>query len=621
MKLLNNLTASLSRLVLFTGIVITSLTSLSPAQEAAPSGTLKAHAIFASNMVLQRNKPIVIWGWAKSGANVTVQLGKDKAEAKAAGEKGRWEVSFPAREASAEPQTLIITTGDEKVEMSNIVVGDVWVMSGQSNMAFALKGVQEDDIESAQSNLPLLRFFSISPNEQSGPQDDIPAEKIETQGWAVSNPETSLNFSAIGYVFGSRLQRSLGIPIGVIKNSRGGASIEAIVPSHKFDQHPLTKRYAEFMKQKIAEFDKEAASLQVWNNQLARAKAKNLPEKDWPKKPVNGDNLTSWNIPGMSASDMGSIHHGMFGVFKGYNIKGVLFHQGFNNTLGGNCRPKRYRALMKLMVEGWREDFNDTALPVGVISGCGGDDSQNAENFEIKALGGSPYIYEAQRLGLADVGDAEHTAFLPAYDIQIPGLHPEKKREHGERAARWALNKIYEAKVDWDSAKLLSAEPQGDMMVLKFDKSVMPDDWSPIVEGFSIAGEDGKFHMAHARFPLLNQSKKHGSNVKSSDTTTIRVWSPLVKEPKAVRYAWAVCPLGNLKVSGKPWLPLQSFRTDNWDYPESEDPAIIEEAGGKTAITDAAAFLEERRKKEADVAKDTIERLKTLTAPVEQAAK
>ncbi len=599
---------------------MTSLTTLSFAQETATSSKLKAHAIFASNMVLQRNKPIMIWGWATSGGNVSVQLGKDQAEAKAAGEKGRWEVTFPAREASSEPQTLIVSTGDEKVEMSNIVVGDVWVMSGQSNMAFALKGVQEDDIESAQSNLPLLRFFSISPNEQSEPQDDIPAEKIETEGWAVSNPETSLNFSGIGYVFGSRIQRSLGIPIGVIKNSRGGASIEAIVPSHKFDQHPLTKRYAEYMKQKIAEFDREATSLKMWENQLARAKAKKLPEKDWPKKPVNGDNLTSWNIPGMSASDMGSIHHGMFGVFKGYNIKGVLFHQGFNNTLGGNCRPKRYRALMKLMIEGWREDFKDPALPVGVISGCGGDDSQNAENFEIRALGGSPYIYEAQRLGLADVGDSVHTAFLPAYDIQIPGLHPAKKREHGERAARWALNQIYGAKVDWQSAKLLSAEPQGDMMILKFDKAVMPDDLSPIIEGFSIAGEDGKFYMAHARFPLL-KGKKHGSNAQASDTTTIRVWSPLVKEPKAVRYAWATCPLGNLKVSGKPWLPLQSFRTDTWDYPEVEDPALVAETGDKKAITDATAFNEERRIKEAEVAKETIERLKILTTPIEPAAK
>jgi sialate O-acetylesterase len=595
-------------------LVMAFLMALCPAQVASPPDKLKVHSIFASNMVIQRGKPILVWGWAAPGKTISVQFGSEKAEAKPSGEKGRWEVTFPAREASAEPQTLVVSSGEEKVEMANIVIGDVWVMSGQSNMAFALQGVLENDIESAQGNLPLLRFFSLSTNEQPSPQDDIPAEKIETQGWAVSTPETALKFSAIGYAFASRLQRSLGIPIGVIKNSRGGASLEAIVPSHKFDEHPLAKRYADHVKQRIAAFDREATSLQMWNNQLARAKSKKVPEKDWPKKPVNGDNLTSWNVPGHSPSDMGSIHHGMFGVFKGYNIKGVLFHQGFNNTIGSNCRPKLYRVLMKLMVEGWREDFNDPTLPVAVISGCGGDDSQNAENFEIRAIGGAPYIYEAQRLGLADVGDPENTAFLPSYDIQIPGLHPTKKREHGERAARWALNRIYKQKVDWENAQLVSAKPQGDVMVLTFDKSIMPDDWSALIEGFSIAGDDGKFYMAHARFPLKSAGRSD-SNARARDTTTIRVWSPLVKDPKAVRYAWGICPLGNLKVGGKAWLPLQSFRTDTFDYPEIEDPAAIAPMDSKKLKEDAVAQVLERRTKEGAMTPQVIEKLEALCAP------
>jgi sialate O-acetylesterase len=582
------------------------------------AGPLKLHAIFASNMVLQRDKPITVWGWAEPGKTVSVELGAEKAEAVAGEGKGRWEVTFPGREASAEPQTLAVTAGDEKVELNNIVVGDVWVMTGQSNMAFALDKVLESDIEAAQSNLPLLRFFSIAPNEQAELQEDIPAEKVETNGWAVSNPETSRAFSAIGYVFGSRLQRSLGIPIGVIKAARGGASIEAIVPSHKFDEHPLAKRYAEHVKERVAAFDREATSLQVWNNQLARAKSKGLPETKWPKKPVNGDNLTSWNVPGQSASDMGSIHNGMFGVFKGFNIKGVLFHQGFNNVLSGNCRPQRYRVLMKLMVEGWREDFHDPTLPVGVIEFCAGGDPQTAENFETQAFGGAAFIRESQRLGLADAGDPEHTAFIPGHDIQVPGLHPAKKREHGERAARWALNRIYKMDVDWETATLVSAESHDDVMVLKFDKGVMPDDWSPIVEGFSIAGEDGTFCMAYARFPLKPGSKT-GNNARAYDTTTVRVWSPLVKEPKAVRYGWATSPMGNLKIGGKPWLPFPSFRTDTWNYPEVEDPTTIADDGGKQARADAAAFCEERRMKEADMAKEILERLKTLTAPIEEA--
>lgn len=581
----------------------------------ADAGPLKLHAIFASNMVIQRDKPITIWGWAEPGAKVSVHVGDDKAEATAGDGKGRWEVTFPARATSVEPQTLVVTAGDEKVEMTNIVVGDVWVMAGQSNMAFGLSHVQEADIESAQANLPLLRFFSIDPNEQSELHDDIPAEKIPTQGWAVSTPETALEFSAIGYVFGARLQRSLGIPIGVIKNARGGASIESIVPAHKFDDHPLAKRYAEHVKQRMADFDPEATSLEIWQRQLARAKNKGLPEKKWPKEPVNADNLTSWNIPGKSPSDMGSVHNGMFGVFKGFNIKGVLFHQGFNNALGGNCRPRFYRVLMKLMVEGWREDFNDPSLPVGVIGFCAGGDPQTEDNFEGQSRGGAAFIREAQRLGLADVGDPENTAFLPAYDVQVPGLHPSKKREHGERAARWALEKIYKTKVEWDSAKLVSAEPEGDVMILKFDKGVMPDDWSLIVEGFSIAGEDGKFFKAHARFPL-QAGKKPGSNARACDTTTIHVWSPLVESPKAVRYAWATSPMGNLKVAGQPSLPLHSFRTDAWDYPESDDPtAPIDGTASKEMASEATARLEHRRTEEAKLAIEILERLKTLGQP------
>ena len=174
--------------------------------------------------------------------------------------------------------------------------------------------------------------------------------------------------------------------------------------------------------------------------------------------------------------------------------------------------------------------------------------------------------------------------------------------------------------MNWDSAKHVSTLSQGDVMLVKFDKGVMPDDWSPVIEGFSIAGEDGKFHMAYARFPL-KAGGRPGSNARASDTTTIRVWSPLVKEPKAVRYGWATSPMGNLKVGGSPWLPLHSFRTDTWDYPEVEDPAILADTGGKKAYTDATAFVDERRMKEAEAAKEIIERLKILTTPIDEAAK
>lgn len=581
---------------------------------AADAGVLRVHRIFGSKMVIQRDKPVVIWGWAAPGRAVTVQFGEEKAGATAVAGTGRWEVSFPARPASTTPQKLTVVCGDEKVELDNILIGDVWVMTGQSNMAFPLEKVFDSDLEAAQANLPLLRLFSIDPNEQSEPQDDIPAEKIATKGWAVSTPETAGGFSAIGYVFASRLQRALQIPIGVIKSARGGASIEAIVPSHKFDDHPVAKRYADGVRKKMAEFDAEATSLTIWSNQLARAKGKNLPEDKWPKKPVNGDNLTSWNIPGRSASDMGSVHHGMFGVFKGCNIKGVLFHQGFNNALFSSSRPNFYRVLMKLMVEGWREDFNDPALPVGVIEFCAGGTAQNEENFEAESFAAGPYIREAQRLGLADVGDPKNTAFIPGYDVQIPGLHPVKKREHGERAARWALSRIYQLKgMGWDTIAPVSARPEGDEMIVTFDKRVEPDNKEGILRGFSIAGEDGRFYMAHARHRTTRES---GGRLKA-DQTIVHVWSPLVAKPVAVRYAWATSPLGNLKVAGHPALACPSFRTDAWDLPANEEDFSASALPDyKKFQTEAAERCEFRRAEEARKAVEILQRLKSLgTSP------
>ena len=584
------------------------LTVLCAAQETAPAGKLKLHAIFDSDMVLQRGKPIVIWGWAKPGENVSVQLGKDKAEAKAAADKGRWEVTFAAREASAEPQTLTVTAGGEKVEMGNIVVGDVWVMYGQSNMAFPLGKVLNRDTESAQANLPNLRLFSIATNEQADPQEDIRRETIDTGGWVTSTPETAPGFSAIGFVFGKQMQLSLGIPIGVIKNSRGGASMEALVPAHKFQEIPSGKALVESINTQRASFDLQAESLKTYENELKQAKDKKLPEDKWPKKPVNGENVRSWNIPGKSPSHPASVYNGMFGVFKGYNIKGVLLHHGHNNAMTGNCRPKFYRWMTKALIEGVREDFKDPTIAYGVIGFCAGGRPQTEEDFELQPPG-PPYIREAQRLGVEDLKNPLLNGYIPAYDVQVPGLHPGKKVEHGQRSARWALNKLYDRKAGWQEAKLLSAKTEGDEMILSFDSRVHPDDQSPIIEGFALAGEDGKYYKAYAR----------NSSVGDFWTRTkiIHVWSPLVPKPVHVRYAWGHSPMGNLKLAGQEEIPIHEFRTDSWDLPESEDLTDkgLTREFSKQWNDDGTARLEYRRTEEAKRALEIIERLKTLGKP------
>ena len=142
------------------------------------AGPLRTHRIFSGNMVLQRGKPVVIWGWGEPGKTVSVQLGGLHAETVAAAGEGRWEVSLPAQEADSNGRSLTIVSGPEKIELANIVFGDLWVMNGQSNMAFALKGVNESDMEMAQAHLPLLRHFRISTNESYAVQTDLPDAKV-----------------------------------------------------------------------------------------------------------------------------------------------------------------------------------------------------------------------------------------------------------------------------------------------------------------------------------------------------------------------------------------------------------------------------------------------------------
>lgn len=601
------------------------------AQADRQSKAFKLHNIFSSHMVLQRDKPIKVWGWAKPGSKVVVTLGTESMDANAEvaapvevfGHEddykglGKWEITFPAREASTEPVTLAAASGGETITLDNILIGDVWVMSGQSNMAFPTGKTNAQDLL-PKADIPSLRLFSIKENEQATLQGDIRPETIVTEsgGWDVSSYETAKGFSAIGFAFGLELQHALHIPIGVIKSARGGASIESMVPVHKFDDHPLAKRYADHVKAQMAAFDPEAELDKIWERKKARAKSKGDPE---PPRPEPKD-LRSWNVPGKSPSDMGSVHNGFFGVFKGYNIKGVLFHQGYNNTIG-DVRPKRYRVLMKLMVEGWREDFNDPDLPVGVIGFCAGSKPQTRVNFELDSIDTGPFIRESQRLGLADVGDPENTEFIPAYDVQTTGLHPSMKREHGWRAAQWALDDLYGVKAArWETVSIPSVEPHGDMMIVRFGhkERLQAPNKSPVLEGFSVAGEDGKFYMAHARYEPWGKNETW-----TKGWQTVRVWSPMVDEPVALRYGWATSPMGNLKYRGDQDIPLPSFRTDDWDYPESDDPTVeaTDRRYTRNQKKDAQARLEARRLKEATMGRELIVRLEALAAPTKGAGK
>lgn len=552
-----------------------------------PAESLKVHGVFRSHMVIQRNEPIKIWGWAPSGKEVEVTFGGKTLQAKSEGVAGRWEVVFEAQPANAEPRKMVVKCGGDTVAMDDILIGDVWVMNGQSNMAFALKAVYEAGFESAQAHLPHLRHIKIrSGAESEFVESDLRDEFIfeendEDKNWRSVTPETSLEMGAIGFIFGSRLQRALQIPIGIIDNSRGGASLESLVPRHMFADDPSAAEYLKWVDDRHAAFSFEEfhrAQMEKWKSaeeryqkEIAADKEKGVTKKRRrPQKPDGS--IRTWSVPGRSPSDAAACYNGMFGVFNGLNIRGVAFHQGFNNAMmNTSCKPKFYRTLMKLMVEGWRKDFGDD-LPVAVIGLCAGGDAQTRLNFEEKGLSSAAYIRESQRLGLLDAGQVEDTVFIPAYDQKIPQLHTKKKKELGLRTARWALHHVYEMEnIVWETGSLVSAEPREDKMLVTFDKPMRVDDFGSEIEGFSVADASGTYYMAEA---VYVETKDKNERFKQ-----LLVSSPLVKEPVSVRYAWSRAPMGNLKVNGIPWQPLQSFRTDKIDF--SPEVTHQDPEGGK----------------------------------------
>jgi sialate O-acetylesterase len=314
---------------------------------AGAAETLKVHGIFRSNMVLQRDKPITIWGWAPVASEVKVSLGELSANGKAEGEKGRWQVTFESQPANSKGQELVVKVGEAVIRMENILIGDIWVMNGQSNMAFGLRGVYQAQFEASMAHLPLLRRIQInSYAESEHVETDLEEKDLNgidpDKNWKVVTPEVAMNMGAIGYVFGSRVQRALQIPIGIIDNSRGGASMESLVPRHKFKEHPMAAEYLAWVEKRQAEFDWDEAlqkAVEKWENTLSSQRKKGVAEDKLPPKPTR-ENLRSWNVPGRSPSDAASCYNGMFGVFKGLNIKGVAFHQGFNNAMmNTSCKP------------------------------------------------------------------------------------------------------------------------------------------------------------------------------------------------------------------------------------------------------------------------------------------
>lgn len=557
---------------------------------------------FGDHMVIQREKPIRVWGTAEPDSNVRVIFSGRDLTVKANAE-GKWVMELEALPANSLAKSMSVTSGEETITYDDILVGDVWVCGGQSNMEDTISYVYHGDMEVASANHPNIRLMTVP--QQAGPKafEDMDRlneynsweRRYEQKGsWTQCTPKSVERFSAIGYIFGRRLHLVSGVPIGLIDNSWGGTTVEAWTPRGSLAALPEARGLLEEWDKKIEAYDAEASlkrRIENWEKNKVRREERGEKVPPKPTEPAPD--------PANDRNNPGGAYNGMLASFAGANIKGAIFNQGYNNALG-NARPKLYAKVMQTMIGDWRRAFRDDTLPFGIIGLTPGGQAQTLENFELRMVDPAPFIREAQHQAAQEL---EHVCFMPAYDQQVPWYHPHKKVMHGERIARWAISTQYGQRLGWKPVTLTETTIAEDHIVLSFHSQVRVHDGRPFT-GFAIAGEDRKFVPAKAEFLVVGKDER---GRERKDERQLKVWSPLVPKPVAVRYAWARNPLGNAVNSGhhERIIPIPSFRTDNWDWPEAPFESDGDDArnGHRLAINklrdDARAWIKERPLREA----------------------
>ncbi len=531
------------------------------------SAELSVHPIFSDHLVLQRDKPVAIFGSAAAGAKVEITFG-DQTVAAEADDAGAWTAMLEPMKANSESQTLTVKSGDDTHVARNVLVGEVWVMGGQSNMEHELGSIYDGDLEMASANYPNIRFLTVpkvvGPDRLTRfePVDEFNAwtNSHEKKGWwAPCDPESLKKFAGIGYIFGKRIHVLTRVPVGLIDVSVGGTTVETWTSRESLEAIDDAKMLVEMWDQKVKAWDGEAdlaQRIKNWErNSTERKKRGEKPGKKPEPRPG----------PSVDQNRPGNCYNGMLATLDGLIINGVVFNQGYNNA-GGDSRPALYAKTIQAMIGDWQQIFRDEKLPFGIIGMTPGGDPQTLDNFEKSILDPTPWIREAQNRAAKDI---EGVAYFPSWDQQMKFYHPFKKIPLGERSARWALSETMNAgrKFPWQVAELKSYEIEGDKFIVKFTQPVQSHDGRPF-EGFAIAGKDQRFYPATAEW-LVTGKDKH--NRDQHDRTRVIVSSPHVPNPVAIRHAWARNPLGNL-TQGEHHLrnvPVACFRTDDWAYPEA----------------------------------------------------
>ncbi len=548
--------------------------------------------LFQSNMVLQRDKPITLWGWAKPGTQVQVTLHDTKATG-VANEARLWRVTLPARSASTEPLSIEISSPKHKVRLKNVLIGDVWVLGGQSNMEFPLDRIENGQLEIASANYDDIRILTIPAANGPEPKQGF-ARLHEWSGWFnrhyrkgdwdVCSPEIARELSAIGYVFARRIHMASRIPIGVIDASRGGTTVETWTPIDVLASidTPQVNQLLEDWDDRVENWDPAAdleRRVQAFNNKIARLKKEGKPIPANEKVPTD---LRPG--PAMDQNRPGNCFASMIAPIQGLQVKGAIFHQGYNNCFNGTQGAIMYRQVFPKMIQSWRQAFHNPNMPFGILSLCTEGTAQTLDNFCEMMANPGPHIREAQYqtfLDLYQAGD-KNIGFASTYDLRRRWYHPQLKIPAGERIARWALATQYQMQqnVRWKPPMLKNMAAKNGELLLEFDEAVGGVDDGGAITGFAIAGSDRKFHPAET-LHLTEKQQDSDRSVTKRNFLVLR--SPMVPNPVHYRYAWGRSPLGNLQADRNTDIPFATQRSDQWTLETTplgvfgdEEPLMLE---------------------------------------------
>ncbi|MGB6431994.1 MAG: sialate O-acetylesterase [Candidatus Acidiferrales bacterium] len=481
---------------------------------------VKPAALFSDHMVLQSGMRVPIWGTAGPGEKVTVTFENQK-KSVIAGADGKWMVRLSKLTAGGPFEMTI--AGDNTITVKDILVGEVWLASGQSNMAFTVSkqhasyaGLLNEDQEIAAANYPQIRMFTGKTAKDYEPQSEIEGQ------WLVCSPETVGDFSAVGYLFARDLQKVLDAPVGIVTEAYGASTAESWIRRDAIASDPLLRPMLEKFDA-LEEFYRD-------NPNATTAQAPPAPQTLNARPGAPGP----LRDPVQDQHEPTVLFNGMINPVIPYAIRGVIWYQG-ESIVGGESGVTLYAHVMDTLVTDWRKLWGEGNFPFYVV-----------QLAALKNVSNNPVVREAQ----AAVLSLPNTGMAVTIDIGDPdNVHPKNKEPLGDRLSRIALAKTYGREIEYSGPVYESMTVEANAIRVKFshvDGGLVAKD-GPL-KWFQIAGADQKFVDAEATI----------------DGDTVVVHSPEVTAPVAVRYAWDNYPEG-CNLYNAAGLPAAPFRSDQWD--------------------------------------------------------